>query len=302
MARVKKENELVNTLDIDKKAIVKEITKEIKESLDEEIIKKVDYESKNKLDKMERRIYRQKNLSLIRRDIIILLFLGLIVYETKILYDNGLLFELNKKESKEEVKEVVETKEETKEEDKKDLNWYIERYGDLLNNVDTNLAGDDKYYLYSGNYKENDIKNSVRLNMAYQLLDIKSNDGIYKISESDLKEAYKKIFGTIDNYKAENFNNDCISFIYNKSSESYMAIDTECTSDNTEIIRSIKNIYEDSDRIVIEVNVGVLDKENNTIGNIDSVEVMDNSTDNISKLDTYKFTFKDNYLYKITKE
>ena len=302
MARVKKENELVNTLDIDKKAIVKEITKEIKESLDEEIIKKVDYESKNKLDKMERRIYRQKNLSLIRRDIIILLFLGLIVYETKILYDNGLLFELNKKESKEEVKEVVEKKEETKEEDKKDLNWYIERYGDLLNNVDTNLAGDDKYYLYSGNYKENDIKNSVRLNMAYQLLDIKSNDGIYKISESDLKEAYKKIFGTIDNYKAENFNNDCISFIYNKSSESYMAIDTECEKDNTEIIRSIKNIYEDSDRIVIEVNVGVLDKENNTIGNIDSVEVMDNSTDNISKLDTYKFTFKDNYLYKITKE
>ena len=302
MARVKKENELIKEFDIDKEALVKEITKEIKENLDDEINKKVDYEAKNKLDKMERRIYRQKNLSLIRRDIIILLFLGLIVYETKLLYDNGLLFGLNKKESNKEIKEVVENKEEVSEENKKDLNWYIDKYGALLDNVNTNLTSDDKYYLYLGNYKEKDIRNDVRLNMAYQLLDVKSNDGIYKVSESNIKDAYKKVFGSLDNYVATNFYNDCISFIYNKSSESYMAIDTECEVDSTEIIRSIKNIYEENDRVIIEVNVGVLDRENNTINNINSVEVMENNKDNIAKLDTYKFTFKDNYLYKITKE
>ena len=300
MAKVKKENELIKELDIDKEALVKEITKEIKENLDDEINKKIDYESRNKLDKMEKRIYRQKRWALIRRDIIILLFLGLIFYETKLLYDNNLLFNLDKKDTKKEIVEDALEVKENKEE--KDLNWYIDKYGYLLDNVNTNLTGDDKYYLYLSNYKENDIRNDVRLNMAYQLLDIKSNDGIYRVDENDMKEAYKKIFGTLDNYAVSNFNNDCISFIYNKSSESYMAIDTECEVDSTEIIRSIKNIYEENDRVIIEVNVGVLDRENNTINNINSVEVMENNKDNIAKLDTYKFTFKNNYLYKITKE
>ena len=98
MAKKKDESnkELVKELNINKKDLVNEIKNDIKEQLEEEIIKKVDYETRNKLDKMERRIYRQKRWALIRRDIIILLFLGLIIYEGKILYDNGLLFGLNK--------------------------------------------------------------------------------------------------------------------------------------------------------------------------------------------------------------
>ena len=285
--------ELMRELDINKKDLVDEIKKEIKESLDKEIEKKVDYESKDKLDKMEKRIYRQKIFALIKRDIIILILLGLSLYEAKILYDNGLLFGLNKKE---EVKQVVkvEDNEETKEE--KDSKWYIDNYSYLLDNIKTNLEGEDKYYLYN-NISSSDIKNTVRLNMAYQLLDVKSIDGIFKVSEDTLKEAYNKIFN-IDNYISENFNNSCINFIYNKDTKTYMAIDITCENDNTEIFRNIKNIYEEDDKIVIEAKVGILDRDNNKISIING-ETFDYNDENIDKLNTYKFIFKDNYLEEI---
>ena len=285
--------ELMRELDINKKDLVDEIKKEIKESLDKEIEKKVDYESKDKLDKMEKRIYRQKIFALIKRDIIILILLGLSLYEAKILYDNGLLFGLNKKE---EVKQVVKVEDNEENKEEKDSKWYIDNYSYLLDNIKTNLEGEDKYYLYN-NISSSDIKNTVRLNMAYQLLDIKSSDGIFRVSEDTLKEAYNKIFN-IDSYISENFNNSCINFIYNKDTKTYMAIDITCENDNTEIFRNIKNIYEEDGKIVIEAKVGILDKDNNKISIING-ETFDYNDENIDKLNTYKFIFKDNYLEEI---
>jgi hypothetical protein len=285
--------ELMRELDINKKDLVDEIKKEIKESLDKEIEKKVDYESKDKLDKMEKRIYRQKIFAIIKRDIIILILLGLSLYEAKILYDNGLLFGLNKKE---EVKQVVKVEDNEENKEEKDSKWYIDNYSYLLDNIKTNLEGEDKYYLYN-NISSSDIKNTVRLNMAYQLLDVKSIDGIFRVSEDTLKEAYNKIFN-IDSYISENFNNSCINFIYNKDTKTYMAIDITCENDNTEIFRNIKNIYEEDDKIVIEAKVGILDRYNNKISIING-ETFDYNEENIDKLNTYKFIFKDNYLDEI---
>ena len=301
MAKAKKEEntkELMKELNINKNDLVQEIKKDIKESLDEEIIKKVDYESRNKLDKMEKRIYRQKRWALIRRDIVIVLFLGLIIYESKILYDNGLLFGLNKKEETKQVEKILDKEENEIEEETKDKEWYIKNYSYLLDNVKTNLSGDDKYYLYN-NLKVDDIKNSIKLNMAYQLLDVEVNDGIIRLSEDELKKSYNKIFK--DNYKSENFNNNCINFIYNEESKTYIAIDVKCDSDNTEFFRKIKNIYEDNSNIVIETKVGLLDKEKNQISIING-ESFEYNDENIDKLKTYKFIFKDNYLVEIKSE
>ena len=297
MAKAKKqeENQLEN-LKIDKTKIVNEIKKEIKESLDEEIIKKVDYETQNKLDKMEKRIYRQKRWAVIRRDIIILLFLGLIIYEGKILYDNGLLFGLNEKEDTKQVVKVVYSEDK---EEEKDSAWYIEKYSYLLDNIKTNLSGDDKYYIYN-NLKVSDIKNSVKLNMAYQLLNVKSSDGIIKVSEDDIKEKYNTIFGAED-YNAENFSNDCISFIYNKDLKTYMAIDITCESDDTEIFRKITNIYEENDNIIIEAKVGIFNKSENKITIING-ETLDYNDENIEKLKTYKFIFNNEHLIEIISE
>ena len=301
MARSKKEEsskELIRELNINKKDLVDEITKEIKESLDKEIEKKIDYESRNKLDKMASRIYREKRWKIIRRDIVILLLLGAVVYEAYILYNNGLFFGLNKKEEVKEVVEEIKKDENEVVEEVKDLAWYKEKYGYLLDNIKTNINGDDKYYLYKANIKASDIKSSIKLNMTYQLLNKEIIDGIIKINEETMKEKYLTIFGNLDAYEATNFTDDCINIIYNKDSKMYMAIDTECTSNNTEIFRQIENIYEENDNIVIEAKVGILNKETNKLSIINGEE-FDYNDENIQKLKTYKFIFKDNYLVEI---
>lgn len=310
MPKVKKEdkiNEDIKNLNIDKKAIVDEIKKEVQNQISEEIIKKVDYETKNKLDKMEKRIYKYKNISIIKRNIVIILFLAIIIFETKILYDNDLLHLSNNKKIDEN--NISETKKELEEQEEvKDTKWYIDNYSYLLDNVKTDLTGEDTYYLYKKNYTESSIRNSVRLNMSYQLLnkeDIIIENSVVTIKESDLKESYKKIFGSLDNYKPENFNNNCIQFIYNKDSKSYMAINTVCEESNEELLEEIKAIYEEDNKIVIETIVGIKIKDNKELNNIDGTKVTDNYSGNISefedKLNKYQYIFEkidDNYYLK----
>lgn len=307
----KKENTFKD-LNIDKKKVVDEIKKDVINSLDEEISKRVEYETKNKLDKMEKRIYKYKNSSIFKRNIIILLLLALIVFETKILYDNDLL--LKHKNSKDtdivEKDNKIKNKEnEDKEEVKKDSKWYIDNYSYLLDNIKINL--EDSYYLYKDNYTEDTIDNTVRLNMSYQLLSkdkISINNSVITIDENNLKDAYKKIFGTLDKYSAENFNNDCIQFIYNENSKTYLAIDTKCQSKTTEKIEKIKKIYEEDDNIVIETIIGIHDKENNSLTNVNGDIISDDYSNNIDeyKTDIYKYTFKNvdqkYYIEKIEKQ
>lgn len=321
MPRVKKENnnskELLKELNIKKEDLIVEIKEEIKEDLFDEISNKIDYEAKNKLDKMEKRIYKYKNNSIIKRNILILILIVIIVFETKILYDNNLLFDLNKNVTKEEnntslnvdssTNENKDIDDEDNKEEDKDTEWYIENYGYLLDNIETNLTGDDKYYLYENDYNIDSIDNSVKLNIAYQLLEdeINKEDSVIKIDEEDLKNAYKKVFGNLESYKAQNFNNSCIQFIYNKDYKNYMAIDTDCEENNEKIFRSIKDIYEEDNKLIIEVFVGLLNQENNVLSTIDKKENYDYSEDNINKLPLYQFVFKkseDNYyLNKIKK-
>ena len=72
MPKVKKQEKIeedLKELNIDKELIIKEIKKELIEDLDDEITKRVEYETRNKLEKMEKKIYKYKNGSIIRRNI-----------------------------------------------------------------------------------------------------------------------------------------------------------------------------------------------------------------------------------------
>lgn len=317
MAKSKKQekiDESLKELNIDKELIVKEIKKELIEELDDEVSKRVEYETKNKLDKMEKRIYKYKNSSIIRRDIIILILLAIIVLETKVLYDNNLLAVKNNKKQSEVNNELKVDKEieEKEEKEEKNSEWYIKNYSYLLDNVKTNLNGEDKYYLYKDNYTESNISNTVRLNMAYQLLNKKGiniENSVINVKENDLKDAYNKIFGSLDNYKAENFSNNCVQFIYNENSKNYMAIDTTCEESKEEVIEEIKNIYEEDNKIIIETILGIHNKENNSLSSIDGSLLADNYSNNINEyeesLTHYKYVFelkdKNYYLKEINK-
>ncbi len=305
MAKTKKEDEI--KLDIDKDQIVKEIKKEAKDELLEEVKRKIDYESKKSLENAEKKIYKYKNFAIFKRDILILLFLGVIIYETKILYDNDLLF----KESKKNDAPIVDKVENNNKEDEKepevvkDLAWYKENYGYLYTNIKTNL--EDTYYLYKKSIKVEEIDNTVKLNMAYQLLDDKKVEGsVISIEGNKIKDAYKKIFGDIE-FKAENFKDNCIQFIYNKDTDTYMAIDTTCKSNENSLVTDIINISEKDNTLVIEVVAGTL--KDKKLSNMDGVKIKDNYNNNLDevkdKLSKYEFIYEkveDEYYLKEIKK
>lgn len=316
MSKIKRnesELKLEKELELDKNAIISDIKKQAQEELLKEISMRVDYETKNSLEKIEKRIYRYKNIQIFKRNIIIILLFLLCLFEAKILFDNDLI--LNHKKNNSQIVDVEDKKDEEKdmEEEKeieviKNKEWYIEKYSYLLNNIKTNIDNND--YLYKGNYDESNIDLSIKLNMAYQLIknNININEGILSFSDIELKNAYIKIFGISDNYFNNNFNDDCIQFIYNENLNKYMAIDNICVDNETEIVKKIIDIYEENDDIIIEIVAGIHNKVNNYLTNINGTVLTKNyeSIDSyLDKLNSYKYVFysidDDYYLKEIIK-
>ena len=298
---VKKNEEVDNK--INKKQI-----EEIKNNLYDEVKNMIEIESKKTLDNMGKKFIKYKNSSIRKRNFIIIILFLLAIFEGYVIFNNNYIIklkydnvELEKEETAKEDK-VEETNKET--EIVKDDNWYKENYSYLLDNIKLSNV----YYLYEKNYKESDIKDNVRLDMAYSILkDVSNDNNVITISEEDIKDSYKKIFGSTDNYKATNFNNNCISFIYNEDSKNYMAINTTCEN----IVKKeevITKIYEENNKIIIETKVGFYDSKNLT--DVDKNIIKENFDEKnidkyLDKLSSYKYTFKDNNgiysFYKIEK-
>ena len=285
---VKKEETIINNKKIEKE-IIKNVNKKIEEQLDN----KIEILAKEKLNVMEKRFIKYKNNKIRKRNIIIILLLLVIALETKIIYDNN--YKLGYK------KETIIKKEKINKEEH-DLDWYKKNYGYLLDNINTNF--EDTAYLYKEVENENSLDNKTKLNIAYQNIKNKSsNNGIISIENSKLKEEYNKMFNDKD-YKEENFDNNCINFIYNKKTNNYMAIEIECDNEK-EIKKEIINVYEENDNIIIEAIVAI--KDENKLENIYEETIEENykneSLSNYKEnLNTYKYTFiKDNNSYKLDK-
>lgn len=296
MAKVTKKTNEIEKLGIDKDAIIKEIKGEIKEQVLDELSKEIEYETRNKLDKMEKRIYKYKNFSILKRNVIILIFLTVIIFETKILYDNKLLYG----QAREENDQIIENSNSDDDNQNtldKDLNWYIDKYEYLLDNIKTSL-NDDAYYLYKNDLTRDNIDNKVKLNMAYELLDKSTfiDNGVIRVNEDKLKNSYKKIFGEIDSYTPENFSSNCINFIYNDSLKSYIAINETCNKNEEEILRKITNITLEDNRLIFELSVGILNLENKNLTNINGDIIEENYSNDIDdiadRLNKYEFIFE----------
>ena len=312
----KKEIIKVDEIMIDKEKVMREIKKEVKDCLLDELDKKIDGLVQVKIDKFEKKINKQKQRALLKKNIIIVILLGLVIFEGKILYDNGLLNNSNYKSSSDtsyenkinkDSNEVVGENENTKDE-----KWYIEEYSYLLDNVKTNLVGDDFTYLYNDNYTAKDIDNKIRLNMAYQLLDkedISNKDGFLTVDTSTLEESYKKIFGNDLDFKNEDFTDNCIHFIYNDSLNKYLAVNLECAVNTKEVLQEVILVEEKEDKIIVTTILGIHDTKEKTISNLDNSftkKYKDDITEYEEELDKFKYEFvKDNdtyYFSSITKE
>lgn len=302
--------------------IIKEIRFEantvVKDDIKEQLVIDVKNEIKDNIRKEQRLIIRHKNFKLFKKNILILLLLGVAGYFGYCLWDIR-YFDFMKDKNTKIVVEKSETIEELSEPEEpeeeiiiKDKNWYISNYGYLLDNMKLNLSMDNYniYYLYTGDYNITTMKDTIKLNLAYKFVDNKNEtDYSYTITEDDMKNAYVKVFGTLDNYNPSSFTVGCMQFYYNGYDQIYTAYKFECEDYNQlHIKEEIKDMYEENDKIIIETVMGVysdskyLFKYDNLYNAVvvdfdDSKSVMEYE----DKLNTYKYTFKkidDNYYFE----
>ena len=314
-------NDVKKEINESKKNIKDEIIKDIrieantiiKNDIKEQLISDINGEIKDNIRITQKMIIRSKNFKIFRKNIFILLLIAVIVYFGYCLWD-ARYFNFMKDKNKVEEKEVI--KEEEKEEVVeiiKDKNWYITNYGYLLDNMKLDLSYENSniYYLYTGNYDLSNIKDTIKLNLAYKFVDNKNEtDYNYVIKEEDMKNAYIKVFGSINNYNPTSFTALCMQFYYNSTDKLYMAYKFSCESNSSlHIKEEIKDMYEDNGKIIIETVMGVYDSTNKYLFNYSNLYLsLTNDFDETKsvldyedKLNTYKYTFNkigDNYYFE----
>ena len=252
---------------------------EILKELDSKIESKVDAVINEKIKDYERKIVRSKNYKIIKRDIVIILLLGLIIYAGYYMYKND-YFGINDKidNTVDNSIDIVEL----------DSSYYIKNYHYLVDNIfieDIELLDIFKKDTTSSN----DISNSLKLKISYfNIKNKQTDDGNIIFSKDDLLSSYKTIFNDeVINNQTFTYNNT--RFIYYNN----MYIGYVMDNDNINIKYDIYNSYVKEDNLVFEVVVGrVID--NNIISVYDDsiLEYNGNIKDYVDRLSKYSFTFK----------
>lgn len=253
-----------------KEDIIKEIRYEantvVKDDIKEQLIIDVNNEIKENIRKQQRKMLRQKNFKIFKKNIFIMLLIAIVIYFGYCLWDVRYFDFMKDNEKSVSVNKEVDKQEEKEEKIVKDKAWYIKNYGYLLDNTKLSLLSDNYniYYLYSNNYNVSSIKDMIKLNMSYKLVEnISENDYSYTIKEEDMKNAYYKMFGTYDYYNPTSFNVDCMQFYYNSYEKVYVAYKITCDSTvSLRLKEEIKNMYEEDGKIIIETVMGVYNENN----------------------------------------
>ncbi len=285
-------------------------TEKYKEVFKEEITNDIQNEVDNIMQQEEKKILRSRSFSIFKRDILILILVGICLYFGYCLYDVH-YFDFMKSEcEKNGTCNVVENNPSNPDNNKpqevvKDTKWYLENYSYLLDHAHTNLNADNvnAYYLYSNDYTVNDIKTSYLLNMAYGRLDkkaIKTNTQNITVDGDDLKNAFETLFGSTTNYKEVSFTYDCLRFTYNKSKNRYIAENNKCPKASKEIVEKIDDIYEDGDALYIITTATIYNNEDGSFYSFD--DLFEPVVSNVKKDDLTLHSKKLNkYQYKIYK-
>lgn len=328
----KEENDLKKDIlkEVKEKVLI-ELNKEIKhsildnvekykEDLKEEMNEAINNEVSNVMKREEKRMLHSKNFSIFKKNVLLLILIGIICYFGYCLYDVK-YFDFMKSDCEKNgtcyTASSDDVEEKTENEIVKDKDWYIENYGYLLKNAQVSLNADQvsAYYLYNTDHKLNEIKTAYLLNMAYQKLDsksIKTNSMNVTITASDLKNAYQELFGTLDHYKDTNFSYNCLNFVYNKEKDKYIAENRKCSGANKQILESISDMYEEDNKLYILTTATIYDQTEGSYYTFDNLYdpilmnvTEDNFLENAKKLNRYQYIFKkvddQYYLDSITK-
>lgn len=298
--------EVVNTKVKDE--LVETIANDVRESFDDEykteIKKEIEQELmidiKEDLRKEQAKISRRKSFKIFRLYIYMLVLIAIICYLVYLLYNNGGLDILDKYKI---VKQDATTTTTTKALVVKDFNYYYSNYGHLIDKI--NITN---YDLLKGNYNIMSVEVEDRLGMAYKNLsddNINVEGMIYTFTDEVLKNSYKELFGSDDGYESRNFIVDNISYAFQDSTSSYIAIPTSVATE--EIKNIITDIKEENNKLIFTCKVALV-KNFNEVYNINDLETSIGTITNESELTNFnealsnvKYTFTIiNGIYYIT--
>ncbi len=293
------------------KASIINSTKEYKEELKEELLEDVNNEFQDRIDEEEKRILRNKNASIFKRNVLILGLIAVIVYFGYCLFD-ARYFDFMKSECEKNgtcgvnttgEKETLDTP--SKEDEViKDKKWYIENYGYLLDNAKLSLNADQvsAYYLYSTDREISEMKSSVLLNLAYHQVsskNIKTNSVSITVEGSVLKEAFENLFGSTTYYNPVNFTYKCLNFKYNQEKDKFTADNNKCSTATNKIIEEIDDIYEDGNVLYMITYATLYNASESAFYTFDNLfeptvtNVNENDLSaNAKKLNRYQYQFK----------
>lgn len=254
----------------------------VKEEVRNDLKKEIDREIK----KSNSRVLRGRRGKILFRDLVIIILLVIIGFLIYYMYNHNYIgISINTSTNNVSVsndKKVVKNKQ--------DYSYLLD-----MTNVKIPFDNTNSLYLYNGTYNETNINDSIKLTMAFNL--VNKNE----FTTDELKDAYIKLFGTDKHFKNTSFEYECKKFKYDVDANTYTLISDECINQSDkEIIEKIIDIKDDKDSVIITTVMGVYDNSDKSLYNFKNiytpvaVDLNTNFdlTDYKDKLNTYKYTFK----------
>lgn len=245
---------------------------------------------------------RRRRWSAFFHDLIILLLAGLVGFFGYCLYD-AKYFDFMKSDCERNGTCQEDQRDDTEEVGVvKDAAWYERNYRYLFDNLQIYLDPDgvDAYYLYSGDYKAGDIKPAYLLAMAYgKTLPVVNGNSII-VSESELQNSFRDLFGSLEYYERDQFIYDCLEFSFDRTNSSYVAENKTCNKTHTrEVVEEIDEIYGEGSVIYILTTAAIYDTAERSFYKFDNMfraaatGVTEDSLDDYrAVLNRYQYSFK----------
>lgn len=282
----KKDTEKVIITENDLKEIKMEILDYAKEGIDgriNELVKEAD-----------KKIIKEKNRVIIKRDIIIVILLALAVYLLYIVYSAGAFDKYfnhtNPIVTKETIEEDNIPTEEQPEIEEENLDKLKEQYSYLIDNIKLDAASEYLDDFYKGNLTE-----ELKMSLAISNIDAKEvtyEENIAIIKSEMLKTEYDKLFYSND-FENKTFNYNGRNVKYLKSTDFYM-IEINNENEIKPITKEIIDI-DKNDTLEITTIEGLVDNKKvyNPITNKELGEYNSDLTKYQDKLIKIKYIFKE---------
>lgn len=259
-----KEKESSRKEDVDLKSLKKEIDQYIDEELDKKVevcvSKKVKSEFIEEIDKVNKRVIREKNRKIMFKNMFLILFLGIILLLLFLLYQEGYFdkyFNHNKTNNKEAVEKTHNNdNQESEVKIEPTLSELKEKYGKYIDPIYLNQNS-----IYLEEFYQGKVTNELKMYWTFNNIDFESLEveDDYQVVDGDaFCEEYNRLF--IDQCSPRTFNYDGHKIRYVQKIKSFIT-DEILEKDSNNISREIININVNGDIVSIETIEGIINSD-----------------------------------------